>query len=60
MTKSELIEIITTKQKHLDENFAALEIQLSTEDLARIEEVAPQGITAGTRYPEAMMGAVNR
>jgi aryl-alcohol dehydrogenase-like predicted oxidoreductase len=50
----------TTKQKHFDENLGALEIELSEQDLARIEEVAPRGSTAGTRYPEAMMSVVGR
>jgi aryl-alcohol dehydrogenase-like predicted oxidoreductase len=50
----------TTKTKNLDENIAALGVQLSDEDLARIEEIAPQGVTAGSRYPEAMMSVVGR
>jgi hypothetical protein len=35
-------------------------LRLTAEDLARIDQVAPQGVAAGTRYPEAMMQFVNR
>ena len=50
----------TKRRKYLEENAGALEITLSQDDLRRIDEVAPKGVAAGTRYPEAMMGAVNR
>jgi aryl-alcohol dehydrogenase-like predicted oxidoreductase len=50
----------TKRRKYLEENVAALDITLSEDDLRRIDEVAPRGAAAGTRYPEAMMGAVNR
>ena len=48
----------TKRRKYLDENLGALEVALSAEDLRRLDEIAPRGITAGTRYPEAHMGAV--
>ena len=50
----------TKRRKYLEENIAAAEIELSQQDLARIDEIAPQGITAGARYPEHSMRAVNR
>ncbi len=50
----------TKRRKYLEENLGALDIQLTTKDLARIEEVAPKGAAAGPRYPEVMMGMVNR
>jgi aryl-alcohol dehydrogenase-like predicted oxidoreductase len=50
----------TTRRAHLEENIAALELTLSPEVLARINEVAPKGVTAGERYPEAAMKVVNR
>lgn len=50
----------TKRRKYLEENVAAFDITLSEDDLRRIDEVAPKGVAAGTRYPEAMMGAVNR
>ena len=42
---------------HLEENAAAVNIDLSKDDLAQIDEAAPQGITAGDRYPD--MSRVN-
>jgi len=42
---------------HLEENIAAVDIKLTADDLARIDEVAPKGVAAGDRYPS--MAAVN-
>ena len=50
----------TKRRKYLEENVAALEVEITPEDLRRIDEVAPKGAAAGTRYPEAGMAAVNR
>jgi aryl-alcohol dehydrogenase-like predicted oxidoreductase len=50
----------TTRRPHLEENLAALQIKLSAQELARINEVAPKGVTAGERYPEQAMKVVNR
>jgi len=50
----------TKRRAYLEENIAAMDIALSADDLRRIDEIAPQGAAAGTRYPEAMMGMVNR
>jgi len=44
---------------HLEENIAAAEIELTSEDLARIDEVAPKGVASGERYPSASMASVN-
>ncbi len=42
-----------TKHRHyLEENVAAAEIELSKEDLRRIDEVAPKGVAAGDRYAD--------
>ncbi|MDR3682926.1 MAG: aldo/keto reductase [Geothrix sp.] len=49
----------TTHRSHLDENLAALDIVLAPEDLAQIEAMAPLGIAAGPRYPEATLVHVN-
>ena len=46
--------------KYLEENVAAIEVELTPEDLRRIEAIAPRGVAAGTRYPEAGMATVNR
>lgn len=49
----------TKRQKYLDENIAALSIQLSADDLNRIAKVAPQGVAAGQRYTDEGMRRVN-
>jgi aryl-alcohol dehydrogenase-like predicted oxidoreductase len=49
----------TTKTKHLEDNLAALNIQLSQDEIKRINQVAPIGIAAGSRYPEWGMNMVN-
>jgi len=50
----------TRRLRTLEENVAAVDLELSAEDLARIEAVFPKGAAAGTRYPEAGMATVNR
>lgn len=50
----------TKRRERLEENLQAIEIELSHEDLKRIEQSAPLGAAAGSRYPEAMMSTVNR
>jgi aryl-alcohol dehydrogenase-like predicted oxidoreductase len=49
----------TKRRKYLEENAGALDVQLTAEDLRRIDEVAPKGAAAGTRYPEAMMSLLS-
>ena len=49
----------TKRRSYLEENLAASKIELSAEDLAQLDELAPKGVAAGTRYPEAMMRFVN-
>jgi aryl-alcohol dehydrogenase-like predicted oxidoreductase len=49
----------TKRRKYLDQNADAVRVQLSKQDLARIEQVAPRGVTQGERYPAAMMSRVN-
>ena len=50
----------TKRRRYLQENVGALDVYLTSEDLARIDEVAPKGAFSGPRYPEAMMKLVNR
>jgi diketogulonate reductase-like aldo/keto reductase len=50
----------TKRRKYLQENIGALDVDLSSGDLARIEEVAPKDAFAGSRYPKAMMDLLNR
>jgi aryl-alcohol dehydrogenase-like predicted oxidoreductase len=49
----------TKRRKYLEENAAADSIQLTKEDLRRIDEVFPASAAAGDRYPEHMMGLIN-
>ncbi|HYM85908.1 MAG TPA: aldo/keto reductase [Pseudoxanthomonas sp.] len=57
----DLVPIPGTKRiGYLEENLGALNVALDAGELARIEAIFPHDAAAGTRYPEAMMGAVNR
>jgi aryl-alcohol dehydrogenase-like predicted oxidoreductase len=48
----------TKRVKYLEENVKAVDIQLTADDLRRIDEAFPKGATAGDRYPD--MSTVNR
>ena len=48
----------TKRRTYLQQNVEASELELSAEDLGRIDEAAPVGAAAGDRYPD--MSAVNR
>jgi len=50
----------TKRRKYLQENVGAVDVVLTGEDLAQIDEVAPKDAFAGSRYPEAMMKLLNR
>jgi aryl-alcohol dehydrogenase-like predicted oxidoreductase len=55
----DIVPIPGTKRKQrIDENLKALEIALSSEDIARISAAAPPGAGAGTRYPAETMKRV--
>jgi len=49
----------TTSRAHLEENLAALEVTFTPGELARINEIAPQGVAVGERYAEMAMKVVN-
>jgi aryl-alcohol dehydrogenase-like predicted oxidoreductase len=42
----------TKRRRYLEENVAALEVSLSADDLARIDELLPVGSAAGPRYQD--------
>jgi aryl-alcohol dehydrogenase-like predicted oxidoreductase len=48
----------TKRVRYLEENVAAAEVELSRADMARLDEAAPVGATAGDRYPD--MSPVHR
>jgi aryl-alcohol dehydrogenase-like predicted oxidoreductase len=49
----------TKRRKYLEENVAAVDLQLTSEDLRRLNEVFPTGAASGLRYPEHMMSLIN-
>lgn len=56
----DIVPIPGTKRKtYLEENVAALGLELTPKDLKRIEEICPRGVAAGSRYPESGMKLVN-
>ena len=50
----------TKRRTYLEENLGALTIELTQEELERLNAIAPPGLTAGQRYPEAMMHLLNQ
>ncbi|WP_224368153.1 aldo/keto reductase [Hyalangium versicolor] len=50
----------TKRRKYLDENLGALEVRLTSEDLAAIDAIAPRGVAAGDRYPAGSQQLVQR
>lgn len=50
----------TKRRKYLEENVAATQVQLTTDDLKRIEKIAPVGVAAGFRYQEHVMPTLGR
>jgi len=50
----------TRRTANLEENVAALDVELTEGDLTAIEEVAPAGVAAGERYAPQGMRALHR
>jgi len=50
----------TKRREYLHENIGALDVDLTSEELERIEEVAPKQAFSGARYPDWAMGLINR
>ena len=50
----------TTKLSRLEENIAAASIEMTADDLKKIEEAASKLTVHGARYPEALMKTVGR
>jgi aryl-alcohol dehydrogenase-like predicted oxidoreductase len=46
----------TKRRAYLEDNVAAAAVELTDEDLARLEEIAPPGVAAGSRYRNAAPG----
>ena len=55
----DIVPIPGTKRiRYLEENAEAADVELSDEDLARIEDAFPKGATSGERYPD--MSSIDR
>ena len=50
----------TKRRAYLDDNAGAVNVTLTADELRRVDEVLPKGATAGLRYPQQAMAAVNR
>ncbi len=50
----------TKRVRYLEENAAASDVTLTTDELRELDEIAPLHSAAGSRYPEAAMAAINR
>jgi len=50
----------TKRSARLDENLGALSVKLTPDEVTKIGAAIPPGAAAGSRYPEAAMGHVQR
>ncbi|MEP7088242.1 MAG: aldo/keto reductase [Gemmatimonadota bacterium] len=50
----------TKRREFLEENVGAINVTLTPQDLARIDEVAPKGAAVGDRYPAESMKMIGR
>jgi len=50
----------TKHRRYLDENIGALDVNLSSEELQRLDEILPPGAAAGPRYPAQALAALDR
>jgi len=49
----------TKKRRYLDENAGAVDIRLSPEQLAAVEQAVPEESVQGQRYPDSMLASLN-
>jgi aryl-alcohol dehydrogenase-like predicted oxidoreductase len=57
----DVVPIPGTKHvSYLEQNVAAASVELSKDDLARLDEAAPPGAAEGLRYPEPAMKAIDQ
>jgi aryl-alcohol dehydrogenase-like predicted oxidoreductase len=50
----------TKRVRYLEDNVGALQVHLTPDDVRRLNEAFPLGVTAGSRYPERAMRFVNK
>ena len=49
----------TKRRRYVEENVGAVDVMLSTEDIAGLEAALPPNVAGGTRYPEASMARIH-
>jgi len=49
----------TKRRKYLEENAAAVDLELTSDDIRQLNEAFPTGAASGLRYPEHMMNLIN-
>jgi aryl-alcohol dehydrogenase-like predicted oxidoreductase len=49
----------TKRRKYIEENAASVDLELTSEDMRRLNQVFPSGAASGERYPEQMMTLIN-
>ena len=54
-----MFELLEGTRERLAEALGALDVTLSDDALARIEQAIPPGAAAGDRYPEAQMAMLD-
>ncbi len=56
-----IVPIFGTKRRiYLEENIGALSVNLTAEDLKRLDQLIPKGAAAGARYGESMMTLIGK
>jgi aryl-alcohol dehydrogenase-like predicted oxidoreductase len=61
LTHHGVVPIPGSKQRsRVEENAAAADLKLTDAEIAELEQIAPKGVAAGARYPDAGMATVNR
>ncbi|MBC7922453.1 MAG: aldo/keto reductase [Ferruginibacter sp.] len=50
----------TKRVKYVEQNMAAADIALNTEELTRLETIVPLGVSTGARYDEANMAGIDQ
>ena len=49
----------TKRRKYLEENAAAVDLELDSNEIRQLNEAFPTGAASGLRYPEHMMNLIN-
>lgn len=50
----------TKRRKYIEQNAAAVEIELTESELKQLDEIFPPNAASGARYPESTMATVNK